>query len=198
MLASLQIIWNFCAVITCKIWFPATRASNDTLHHVHAPATRTSSKLVRLYNIFSSSCFFFKFKQFTWILIVFHHQVIDVHKRLQYLKDRCYLYEKKNAKFSSVIFSPWHGHLVAIITPFFPSGWNTLEGEIKYMMIHNDLFNFQGEYIWRNINIFRFLQSFLLQYLHFTYQIYMYHIFPYRGHLYFFYDTFCFICLFED
>lgn len=106
--------------------------------------------------------------------------------------------KKKNAKFSSVIFSPWHGHRVAIITPFFPSGWNTLEGEIKYMMIHNDLFNFQGEYIWRNINIFRFLQSFLLQYLHFTYQIYMYHIFPYRGHLYFFYDTFCFICLFED
>lgn len=44
--------------------------------------------------------------------------MIDVHKRQQYLKDRCYLYEKKNAKFSSVIFSPWHGHLVAIITPF--------------------------------------------------------------------------------
>lgn len=66
--------------------------------------------------------------------------MIDDHKRLRYLKDRCYLYVK-NAKFSSVIFSPWHGHLVAIIT-FFPSGWNTLQGEIKYMMIHYDLFNF--------------------------------------------------------
>lgn len=197
MLASLQIIWNFCAVITCKIWFPATRASNDTLHHVHAPATRTSSKLVRLYNIFSSSFFFLiqtiylNFNSFSssgdrcsQTSAIFKRQVLSLWK--------------KNAKFSSVIFSPWHGHLVAIITPFFPSGWNTLEGEIKYMMIHNDLFNFQGEYIWRNINIFRFLQSFLLQYLHFTYQIYMYHIFPYRGHLYFFYDTFCFICLFED
>lgn len=43
--------------------------------------------------------------------------MIDDHKRLKYLKDRCYLYVK-NAKFSSVIFSPWHGHLVAIITLF--------------------------------------------------------------------------------